>query len=310
MIANFFKQSKPIVFVVLGFYLSLLYLLGIISFNALSLDWINLVLILSKYLGLMLSFIAFSWTLKHFEIQKQHNYGALIFVMLSSFLMPLIIKTNFVFGLLILSFGLIRLINVIKSPQPVLNIFEATFFIVLSSLIYQPFIYFLLLVLSGTVIFLSPQWRFFTAPILAISAVVVFVEMYHLIWYNEVVYLDFFISKWTNYFDFSFDYITVLMISIWCLAVLISVIQIINVKQKRALFHNEMATFFLTFIGLSIIAYGLTNASSAELWLLSLWPVSIYLGDYLSNIKSHLWREVFFWSFVSISIVYAIIFSF
>ena len=307
MIAGFFKQSNPIVYITLGFLLSLLYLVELLQLNVISQDWLSIILIILKYLSLLTCFFAFSWALKYFQIQKYHSFAALFFVLFSSFIMPEIVETHLIFGLLLLEFGLVRLLFVVKKTIPTLYIFEATLLIVLSGLIYQPFMYLLLLIFAGTLIFLSPQWKLFTSPVLAISAVVVLVQMYHLIWFDTIVYIDFFLSQPKFSFDFSFDSNTVFLASIWGISMLLSVYEILKVKQKRALFYKEMASFFLSFLGLSLIAFGFTNATASELWVLSLWPLSIYIAEFFTKIKSLLWSEIMFWSFVGLAIAFAFI---
>ena len=298
MITRFFKQSKPIVYVILGFLLSLFYVVKVIQLDIIALEWLDIILIVSKLLSLLICFSVFSWALKYFELQKYHSYGALFFVLFSSFFMPEILQTHLIFGLLFLEFGLVRLLAVVKTANPTLNIFEATLLIVISGLLYEPFMYLILLILVGVLIFLSPQWRFFVAPILAISAVVVLVQMYHLVWFDKVVYFDFFMPKPKLSFNFNFSNYTVLKALVWLPSELICIYEIIRVKQKKALYFKEMATFFLSFLGFSLIAFGLTNTTLSELWALSLWPLSIYIADFFSNLKSRLWREVMFWSFV------------
>ena len=302
MIARFFKQSKPIVYIILIMVLTAFYLAELMGTSIQLMDRETIAMIVLKYLSLLGCFLIFDRCIKAFEIQRNHSFGGLCFVLFSSFFLLNIFDNFMIFGLLFFSIAMMRLLNILKTINPTLSLFEATFLMFLSGLFYEPFMYLLLLIFAATLIFLSPQWRFFVAPILAISAVVVLVQMYYLIVFDTIVYLDFFISEWSFNFNFNPEIKSLYMISFWVILSILCVYQIIKVKQKRSLYHKDMASFFLVFLGLSPIVYWLTNTSLSGLWLLSIWPLSIYIADFLNRLKIRFWLEVVFWSIVGFAL--------
>lgn len=306
MIAGFFKQSKPIVHIFMGFVLGVYFFIEVFKNTAINYDGSFLVLTLVKYIFLLIAYIFFNYLTSYFEIVKYHSFSSVIFVLLSSLLMPEIVDSLMIFGFVILGLGFWRLLHIVKSENPISCIFDSTFLIILASLFYQPFVFLLLLILIATIIFLPPRWKYFFAPIFSVSAFVILVQMYSLFRYDKVVGFRFFRPEFGFNADFYLDKVTDIMLLVWLVPATLCIYQIIQVKRKRALYHKEIATFFLVFLVLSFIIYMLSGKSITELWVLSLWPLSIYLGDYLSRILSKLKLELLFWTFVIFSIVFTI----
>ena len=301
MIAGFFKQSKPIVYVILGLTLTLLFILELIEDFSPAMNWLNILIIFLKYFSLIGCFILFDYSLKYFEIQKKHSYGAFFFVLFSSFAMPEIIDSFIIIGFLIFSFGLMRLLFLTKIENPILYIFESVFLMLLSSLFYQPFLFFTILVLVATIIFRTLQWRFIVAPILSISASIIIIQLYQLIKFDKVVGLYFFMPELNFNIHLYYSQANFYLFIIWLLSTLLCIYQILRIKKKRSLYHKQISSFFLYFLFLLFISFWLINITSAGLFILSLWPLSIYLGDFLSRLKSRLWSEFVLWGFLIIA---------
>ena len=307
MIASFFKQSKPIVHVLLVVILSAYFIVEIFKSEIIQASELNILLITAlKYIFLLIYYLFFNYVVSYFEIEKYHAYAALVFVLLSSILMTDIFNTFIIFGFVILSIGIWRLLNILKSKNPISCIFDATFLILLASLFYQPFVYLLLLILVASLVFLPPKLFYFISPVLSISAFVIIVQMYNIFRFDEHVGFDFFLPDFNLNIYFYYDKLYDGMLLIWMTLSLLCVYQIIQVRRKRALYHKEVATFFLFFLSISFLVFMFTEISIGELWMLSLWPLSIYLGDFLSRIVSKLKLELFFWAFMVLSISFLI----
>ncbi|NBC56857.1 MAG: hypothetical protein GVY05_01030 [Bacteroidetes bacterium] len=304
MIVNFFKQSKPIVFVVLLFLLSLIFTVEALQVITFPLNWATIGLVVTKYLLLVLCYIMFDYALKHFEIQKGHSFGGLFFILMSSFIMPEILDSYIIFGYVLFLIGLLRLLNVVNSDYPTMTIFEAVFFFFFASLFYQPFLFVLILVLVVTLVFTSPHWRYFLVPLLAISSVIVLLEMFNIFWYNEPLMVDFFWPQWAfKIYTFSskpqlFSFL------IWVLSTLIFVYQAFKVIQKRALYHQKMATSFLYLALLAFMSSWFSISNLEGLWMMSTIPISIYLGDFIFRLRKKFWKEVLLYAFIAFVVVF------
>ena len=307
MIVNFFKQSKPIVFVVLIVLLSLIFFVEAFQVITFELNWVSAGILTTKYILLVFCYIMFDYALKQFEIQKGHSFGSLFFVLLSSFIMPEILNSFMVFGYVLFFIGLLRLLNLVNSEQPTMTIFEAVFFFFFASLFYQPFLFVLILVLIATLVFINPHWRYFLVPLLAISSVIVLLEMFNIFWYNEPLKLDFFWPQWEfKIYDFSSNS-QLFSFLIWVLSTLIFVYQAFKVLQKRALYHQKMATCFLYLALLAFLSSWFSISSLEALWMMSIIPISIYLGDYVSRLKKKRLSEIMLWIFVMLTLVFNVL---
>ena len=307
MIAGFFKQSKPIVYLILGIFLTALYVLEIFGFlNSLS-AWYDFWVILLKYFLLLSCFILFNYFIRHYEIQKGNSYAAFLFVVFSSFYMSEILESNIIFSFILLTLGLIRLLNIVNTEEKTLSIFEATFLIFFASLFYEPIIYFLGLIFVASLLFIKPYWRHYISPILAISAVVILVQMFYLISENQVVGVFYFLPPLSlNVPDFNSTF-SIYSFVIWILVMLLSIYQIFKVKQLRALYHKQMASFFLSMVLISVVSVWLSESDLLNLWWLSSWPLGIYIAKFLSRLQAKKKREVMFWGFISLTILNSIL---
>lgn len=299
MIADFFKQSKPIVFLILGIILSLFFYLKVFINQDFSLEGNQLITTIINHIILVLSFIGFELSIKHFEIQKGHSLVSLFFVIFTSIVLVGVDLSFELLGFLVLSLGVIRLLAVTESNESNLRIYEAVILITLASLFYKPFILCLSLVLVASLLFTRPHWRYFVIPLFSISTVVIFVESYFLLRYNTIVQLNFFIPE----IEFSIEAFYLKMDPVltlfWLISSLVCVYQIFSVKQVRSLYHRNLATFFLVFLGLALLSLILSDSTLSGLWLMSLWPLCIYLGDFISRIKKRLWLQVWFFGFIA-----------
>lgn len=298
MIANFFKQSKPIVFLILGIALSLLFYLKIILSNTFSVNSENIPVIVLNHIVLVVSFVLFELSIKHYEIQTGHSLVSLFFVLFSSLIVPNIGFSHELSGFLILSLGIIRLLSMTKNVEKNLRIYEAVLLITIAGLFYKPFILCLVLVLVASLLFSAPKWRYFIIPFLSISTVIIFVESYYLITYDSVVGLHFFIPKIEYSIEEYYSKLNPILTIFWLISCLTCIYQIFSVKRIRSLYHRNMASFFLIFLILALLSMGFKSSTLSGLWVMSIWPFCIYLGDFISRIKKRLWLQIGFWFFV------------
>jgi len=304
MIANFFKQSKPIVFVVLVLLLSLLFFAEAFQAIPFPLNWASAGILVTKYLLLIFCYVMFDYALKYFEIQKGHSFGSLFFVLMCSFILPEIFKSYIIFGYVLFFIGLLRLLNLVRAKRPTLTVFESVFFFFSASLFYHPFLFVLILVLIATLVFVSPHWRYFLVPLLAISAVVVLLEMFSLFRYDEPLMLDFFWPQWElKVYNFSSNS-QIFSFLIWGLSILIFVYQAFKVLQKRALYHQKMATSFLYLALLGFLSSWFSISKLEGLWMMSMIPISIYFGDFIFRLRKKMLKEILLWCFISFALVF------
>lgn len=302
MIAHFFKQSKPIVFILLGMVLSLVYFLDIGLRHNLSFSFGSLGVIVFKYALLLLAFIIFELSVKHFEIQKGHSYVSLFFVLLCIFLIPDIITNSEFYAFVILTIAVTRILNLAYAVKIKTSIFESVTLICVAGLFYKPVLVFLILVLIATLLFTNSHWRYFVIPLFAVSAVVILTQIFYLQLYNTPAGIKDLLPVWRTDIDVLKAPQFWSVGAFWVFSVFVVLFQIYSVKRIRSLYHRQMASFFLGFIFLALVSSVFQSSSLSGLWLMSLWPFCIYLGDFISRIKKNLWLQIGFWFFVLIPI--------
>jgi hypothetical protein len=201
----------------------------------------------------------------------------------------------------------LRLLNLIKSGRPTLAIFEAVFFLFLASLFYHPLLFVLLMVLIVTLVFVNPHWRYFVVPVFAISAVIILSQMFNILWHDKLLYAEFFWPEWHfQVIEFN-STAQIFSIVVWFLSILLFAYQAIKVLQKRALYHQKLATCFLYLALLAFLSSWFSVSNLAGLWMISIMPVSIYLGDFIFRLRKKLLSEILLWLFIIFSVVFSLI---
>jgi len=307
MIADFFKQSKPIVFIVLFTGLSLSFFLELKQLIPATPDLDFIVVYGLKYVSLIAVFLIFISVLKQFEVQKRHGLGSFYFTLFSIFCMPFLIEGSTLFALLFLSLGIYNAYKLMASSTLNLVLFQMVVFIFIAGLLEPTFVYLLFMVLVATFLFTTPKWRLFIIPVYAIATVVLWCQVYGMITSNSIYGYEFFFQKWTFNFD-SFYAKNAIAISVfWAFVVLIFIYQFIKVKEKRAIFHRNNAKFFIFFMVIGLVSQILTTPSLEKIWVLSIWPFAIYIADFVWRIRKRLWMGVFIWvSIASILLMHLI----
>lgn len=303
MIANFFKQSKPIVFLILGILLSSLYFTHVYLNFQFSEDWKRSIIPFLNYGVLIVAFIFFELSTRRFEIQSRQSMMSLFFVLFTAVIIADISIGIEIIGFLIMSLGVIRLLKLTNEGEKNLYVFEGVLFISISSLFYKPLVLCLILVLVASLLFTKPKWRYFVIPVLSISTIVIFVESYFLLYHDMVVGIDFFMPSIEYSLEAYLLKLDPVLVTFWIILSLVCVYQIYSVKQIRSLYHRQMASFFLVFLILSLVSFSFKSSTLSGLWLMSIWPLSIYIGDFILRLKKRLWINIWFFGFTLISIL-------
>jgi len=293
MIADFFKQSKPIVFIVLFSCLSLCFFLEVKQLMPEPTDLKSIAGFALKYISLITIFLIFISVLKQFEVQKRHSLGSFYFTLFSCLCIPFLIEGNVIYAFLFLSIGIYNCYKLINSSHSNLVLFQVVLFLFIAGLIEPTFILLLLMVSVTTFLFTTPKWRLFIIPVYAIATVIFWIECYGLFTTNELYGYKFFIQDLSVTIDVLSTTKAVLLFVLWGLVFLLFVYQFIKVKEKRAIFHRNNAKFFTFFLLTGVVSQLLTSPSIEKLWVLSIWPFSIYIADFVWRIRKRLWVEIF-----------------
>ncbi len=295
MIVDFFKQSKPVVYIVLGIVLTLYFGFELSLTLELPVDFITVGLSVLKYFSFAGTLYIFDLTLKQYEVQKRHCLGNLFFALFISLCMPFLIEGNTLFALLFVSLAIYQCYKFLNSGQKNLVMFQVVLFLFIASLFEPNFIYLLFIAFGASILFSNLEWRLYLVPIFSISTVVVLVQVFALYMYNKPFGVDFFFQTPSFNFDLLTANLQIWQLVFWLLVFILFVYQIINVNQKRAIFHKNNAKYFFLFIIIGIVTQLLTTPTIENLWVLSTWPFAIYIADFIWRIRSKFWAELVTW---------------
>lgn len=295
MIVDFFKQSKPVVHVVLGIVLTVSFGFQLSLTPIQPVDFITVGMTILKYIALIGIYYVFDVILKYYEVQKRHSLGNLFFTLFTCLCMPFLITGTTLFALLFVSIGIFQCYQFFRSEQKNLVMFQIVLFLFIASLFESNFIYLLLLAFATSILFSNQEWRFYVVPIFSISTVIILVQAYALYVYNAPFSLDFFFQTWNFNDDLVFNTIQIRLLVFWILAFILFVYQIIKVNQKRAIFHKNNSKLFFVFTTIGVITLFFTTSTVEHLWVLSIWPFAIYIADFIWTIESKFWKETSAW---------------
>lgn len=202
MLTNFFKNSKPINFLVSFFILGFFFLV----FNIFSVSEFDSYAFLFKKIGIFLILLIAAYVL-HFILIKEkskgrHTYSIFLFSIFCISIGALLTSNQIIISGLFLILSLHRIIGMKTGMHLQKKIFDASFFIALASLFYPPIIIFMLLPYWGVLYFAHESYKNWYIPFVGIIAAFILQTSYNLLtadqFFNPLTHYSFDLIHFKN----------------------------------------------------------------------------------------------------------------
>ncbi|WP_178986375.1 DUF6427 family protein [Winogradskyella helgolandensis] len=291
MITSVFNKSKPINFIIVAVYVSLLFV--ITNYNLLLSDLNTSLATLFKWVITLFLVFLIDFIVSKNNLTQRNSYAIMTFGLLFGMFPEAMMHTNILLANLFIFFALRRLISLHSNLHVKKKLFDAAFWIALAALFYFWAILFFALVIVALIYHSQNDFKNVIIPFMGAATVIILLLVYNIV--VDDVYL-----KPTNFKRYaSLDFtaydskenilkLTVLFTSyVWTLVYFFKNIPDKNKKLKPSYFLIAWASIIAILV--AIIAP--TKNGSEFLFLFA--PFSIIMANYIEVISERWFKEVF-----------------
>jgi hypothetical protein len=292
MIASVFSKTKPINYLIIGFFIILSFVLYIANQTDFIFTWVE-VLKKAFYLGVILTSI----TLVNFislknNLTQNNNYAALLFFIFLLFFPEIFTHENILIANLFLLLALRRLISLrsMKSIQE--KLFDASFWIFLAALFHFWSIFYIILVFISIILHVSKEVKNWLIPFIALLSVTIIFFVFNEFFQNQLMF--FLLNKSYVSFDFFYfknTYQNIALALFAPVALLFFISHVFTISQKPLNLQSSYKKVLFSFvlgIGIFILSANKNNSYLA----FSLAPLAIIGANFIEDLKINWMKEV------------------
>jgi len=292
MIASVFSKTKPINYLIIGFFIILSFVLYITNQTDFIFTWVE-VLKKAFYLGVILTSI----TLVNFislknNLTQNNNYAALLFFIFLLFFPEVFTHENILIANLFLLLALRRLISLrsMKSIQE--KLFDASFWIFLAALFHFWSIFYIILVFISIILHVSKEVKNWLIPFIALLSVTIIFFVFNEFFENQLMF--FLLNKSYVSFDFFYfknTYQNIALALFAPVALLFFISHVFTISQKPLNLQSSYKKVLFSFvlgIGIFILSANKNNSYLA----FSLAPLAIIGANFIEDLKINWMKEV------------------
>jgi len=307
MITNFFKQAKPIHFVLISTFLLMVFIASKIYVIHEPLT-VKLFAKQAFYFGIVLaSLFLLDFFASRNSLTKKNSYKLLMFGLFMAMLPETLLNSRTLMANFFILLALRRIISLRTQKEIKKKLFDATFWISIATLLYFWAVLFFILIFAALILYSIITIKNWIVPLTGVLAVLI-------IWVSIMLVTN---SDFSNYFDelfvYNFDFTglnsariiisTTILISYGTWA---SFYFIKHLKDKsKSLRPSFIIIIISSIISLLIILISPYKDGSEFIFLFA--PLSIIMTNYLETTKEKWFQEVLIWVLVLIPAVFLIL---
>ena len=307
MITNFFKQAKPIHFVIISTFLLLVFVASKmyalnepLTIRLFAKESFFFIIVLSSLF--LLDFFA-----SRNSLTKKNSYKLLMFALFMAMLPETLLNSKTLLANFFILLALRRIISLRTQKEIKKKLFDAAFWITIATLLYFWAILFFILIFAAMVVYSIVNIKNWIVPLTGVLAVII-------VWVSVMLVLNY---DFTDYFDelfiFSFDFTglnsariiisTTILISYGTWG---SFYFIKHLKDKsKSLRPSFILIIISSFISLLIILISPYKDGSEFIFMFA--PLSIIMTNYLEVTKEKWFQEILLWVLVLIPAIFLIL---
>lgn len=302
MIANFFNKTKPVIIVNLLILFAIVYFVSAFLTQSIEISIVELSSKIGLLVGFIFMFLVINFILRKNNLTSDNSYTLLILILLLISFKEALHSEKFFFPNLFLLFSFRKIYSLNSGFNTKVKLFDAAFWIGISSLIYVWSMLFLPLVYLAMFIYGKATIKNLFVPIIGfISPIFIFFTYQFHFDQMDVFY---------NSFDFEYNLyfknynglhllipITVLItLLIWCIIYLVPKVVLISNNFKLAW------QVLIVHLVISILVVSLSPIKNgAELWFMLL-PSSIIITNFLQKTESEIFKNVILYLLLVVSV--------
>ncbi len=307
MIINFFKQAKPIHFVLISTFLLIVFVVS--KLYVITTPWtFQIVAEQSFYFAIVLaSLFVLDFFASRNSLTKKNSYKLLMFGLFMAMLPEALLNSKTLMANFFILLALRRIISLRTQKDVKKKLFDAAFWISIATLLYFWAILFFILIFAAIILYSIIDIKNWIVPLTGVLAVVI-------VWVSGMFLLNY---DFTDYFDelfvYNFDFTrlnsTRIIISTTILISYGAWGSFYFIKHLKDKSKNLRPSFTVvvvsSFISLTIILISPYKDGSEFIFLFA--PLSIIMTNYLEVTKEKWFQEVLVWILIVIPAVFLIL---
>ncbi len=300
MIANFFNKTKPVTTFSIAFLLFIYYFTVSITDNSLEITVIFLLKRGIFFLLLILFLLIVKFIIDKNRLTKDNSYALLLVVLLLGSFSEAFFSYQIVFSNLILLLSFRKVYSLRSDINTKMKLFDAAFWVGISTLIYAWSIFYMLLIYVGILMYQKLSLKNLLIPLIGFLTPV-FIYFTYCFYIDETLYFYNRFSLNTNFevynsLKFLVPIIFLVIMLVWSIVIVTPRIVLVSNKLKSSwsVLINHLLISFIVVI-LAPIKNG------AEL-LFTIVPSTIIITNFVQGIKSKIIKNVLLYLFLIISV--------
>ncbi|WP_179317144.1 DUF6427 family protein [Winogradskyella undariae] len=291
MITSVFSKSKPINFIIVAIYVSLLFV--ITNYALFVLDMHSGLAALFKWLITLFLVFLLDFVVSKNNLTQRNSYAILIFALLLGIFPEALRHTDLLLSNLFIVFSLRRLISLHTKLNIKKKLFDAAFWIALATLFYFWAILFFVLVIVALIYYSQNDFKNVIVPFIGTATVLILLLVYNIIMYD--VYFK--PSDFERYISLDFTAynskasilkLTVLFSTfVWTLFYYFRIIPDKNKKLKPSYFIIAWASV------LAVLVAVIAPVKNGSEYLFLLVPFSIIMANYMEMLSERWFKQIF-----------------
>lgn len=302
MIANFFNKTKHINIISIVMFLFFYYTTTFFLLSNYEFSTLFLVKKIGSFLGLILFVFIVNFIIRKNNLTQDNSYALLLIVLLLGTFSEAMISNNIVFTNITLLLGFRKIYSLKSDLNTKRKLFDAGFWIGISTLLYAWSIIYVWLIFTGIVIFRKISVKNLIIPIVGLAAPLLIYFSYNFYFDTLAIFYDKFTFDYSLIFN-SYNKLPLAIPILFFLAILVwSVVtvtpKVVLISTKLKFSWNVLLNHLLT----SIILVLLAPIKNGSEMLFLLFPSAIIITNLLQKSKSKTFKNIILYMFLIISL--------
>ncbi len=303
MISNFFSKSKPIHYIIVSVILLVLFVLSRVPSFAHDFSLIFLANQIGLFCVIILSVFVFDFIVTRNGLTKKNSYNIFVFSIFIAVFPQTLLNSRLLFAHFFILLALRRILSLRSQKETKKKLFDASFWIALSTLLYFWSSVFFIMIFAALLVYLIADVKNYIIPFTGVVATAILLILYGIIFDKDV-------SVFTNtMFIYSFDFSTLntkriivgsvllFSISFWALFYFIK-----NIKfQMKS--HRPTFKLIVLFALLGLFIITVTPSKNGSEFIFLFVPLSIIVTNYIEVISKNWIKEALLWVMILMPIV-------
>ncbi|MHA7059266.1 DUF6427 family protein [Aquimarina sp. M1] len=297
MLSSFFSKSKPINFIIIGLYMSVLYTISHYK-NGFRLNYIAILLFIGGLLAYILSMLILNLITQKNDITQKSTHTILLFAFLTAMIPNSFTNIHILLSNLLVILGVRSVLSLRNGKNLKSKVLDASLYIGLASLAYFWSIGFILIVFLGILFFEPKNYRNWIIPIIGLLVVYIITNCYTLLFYDSF----YSITDYVEPLSFSFEGYSykggVFSIGVLAICTLFFfTIYMIKYNRKSTKSKPVLKLIIAQLLMALILAIIVPEKNTAEIMFIAA-PLAIIGTTYVEMDHDMLIQEINLWVFV------------